>query len=99
VLGDERQQDAGREKRRGEAGRRARKQIGRAAPGEKAAATAAADAQRTAFGALQQHHGDQRRGDHQMENEKGGLHGNLLQLEGMPGTGAGGVLSQIGSGG
>ena len=92
MLGKQRQQDAGGEKGRGEPGRRARQQVRRAAPGEKAAATAAADAQRAAFRTLQQHDGHQRRGDHQMENEKGGRHGNLLQLEGMPGTGFGGVL-------
>ena len=40
-------------------------------------------------------HGHQRRGYHQMEDEKGGLHGNLLQLEGMPGTGAGGLQARI----
>ena len=66
------------------ASRGPRQQIGRAAPGQKAAAAAAADAQRAAFGTLQQHDADQRRGDHQMQDEKRCRHGNLLQLRGCP---------------
>ena len=54
-------------------------------PGEKAAAAAAADAQRAALRALQQHHADQRRSNHQMQNEKCGRHGNLFEaLRGCP---------------
>jgi hypothetical protein len=84
VLGKQRQQDAGGKKGRCQGRSGARQQVGRAAAGEKSATAAAANAQRAALRTLQQHHGDQRRGNHQMQNEKCGRHGNLLMLEGMP---------------
>ncbi len=45
-------------------------------PVRNAAAATAADAERAAFRALQQHDADQRRGDHQMENQESSGHGS-----------------------
>ena len=55
-------------------GRRPGQQVGRAATGHEPAATASADAQRAAFGTLQQHDADQAGSNQQMDDEQNGGH-------------------------
>ena len=47
-------------------------QVGRAAPDQKAAATAAAHPEAAALRTLQEHHGDERRRDHEVHNKQNG---------------------------
>src|SRR5581483_11641314 len=70
ARGEQCQQHAGGEERRREPGRDAGEEVGGATARHEAAASA--DAERTAFGALQQDDADERRGDHEVKDEQNG---------------------------
>ncbi len=53
---------------------RARQQVGRTAAREEAATATAADAERAAFGLLQQNDADERGCDHEVNDEQNGGH-------------------------
>ena len=81
VARQQRQSDAGDKETRRQQRRQPRQRIGRAPAGHEAAAPAAADPQAAALGALQHDRADQRKGQHEMNDEQNSLHG---------GTGRGG---------
>ena len=85
TLADDRQQNAGDEEARGQHRRRARQEVRLAAPGEKAAAATAADAERATLGALPKHDCHKGGGDHEVNDEKNGLH-EIPWLRGVAGS-------------
>src|SRR5262249_7138044 len=72
VTGEPGQQQTGHEKARSEDGRRARQEVGGTAAGHET--SAASHAKATAFGFLQQHHRDQNRDDHEVNDYNDSLH-------------------------